>query len=184
MDNTSALLAERLRKERADKRWSLAEVAERSGISKAMLSKIERAEVSPTAAVLARVAAAFGLTLAQFLTPAQGPSKRLLSAREQPRWKDPGTGYTRKQIFIDAQTGLEVVEVGLPPGVSASFPADVYQRLGQVAWVISGKLTIVEGQQTHELRAGVRLEFGAPAEVTYRNAGSRPCRYLIALLRT
>lgn len=183
MDDPSLMLAGRLRSERANRAWSLAELADRSGVSKAMLSKIERAEVSPTALVLARMATAFGLTLAQFLTPAAGNSTRLLRAQEQPSWKDPGTGYSRKQLFIDVQSGLELVEVQLPPGAAPSFPADACRRVTQIAWLLSGKLTILEGDETHDLRPGDRLEFGPPADVTFRNGGSLPCRYLVASLR-
>jgi transcriptional regulator with XRE-family HTH domain len=61
VDDLSARLAQRLRLERDSRGWSLADLAERSGVSKATISKIERAEVSPTAVVLVRLASAFDL---------------------------------------------------------------------------------------------------------------------------
>ncbi|WP_310539129.1 helix-turn-helix transcriptional regulator [Phenylobacterium sp.] len=64
MDDSGALLANRLRLERDMRGWSLADLAERSGVSKATISKIERQEVSPTAVILIRLAGAFDLTLA------------------------------------------------------------------------------------------------------------------------
>src|SRR5882762_4247149 len=86
-------LATRIAIEREARGWSLADLAERSGVSKAMISKIERGEVSPTAVILLRLAGAFDLTLAGLLLRAEGEGKRLSRAAEQPVWRDPETGY-------------------------------------------------------------------------------------------
>src|SRR5471032_3636221 len=98
IDDLSNRLALRLRLERDSRGWSLADLAERSGVSKAMISKIEREEVSPTAVVLVRLAGAFDLTLAGLLLRAEGKG-RLTRATEQPIWREPATGYLRKQVF-------------------------------------------------------------------------------------
>ncbi len=63
---TAAAIAERIRLEREDRGWSLSELAERSGVSKAMISKIERCEASPTATVLGRLSGAFGCLCRDF----------------------------------------------------------------------------------------------------------------------
>ena len=80
IDDTGLQLAQRLRLERDSRGWSLARLAEISGVSKASISKIERAEVSPTAVILVRLAAAFDLTLAGLLLRAENPGGRLLRA--------------------------------------------------------------------------------------------------------
>ena len=71
IDDTSARIARRLRLERDARGWSLADLAERSGIAKATISKIERREMSPTAVTLVRLAGAFDLTLAGLLLRAE-----------------------------------------------------------------------------------------------------------------
>ena len=96
VDDLSARLAQRLRLERDSRGWSLAQLAEQSGVSKATISKIERAEVSPTAVILVRLAAAFNLTLAGLMLRAEGHGERLVRADEQAVWQDPETGYLRK----------------------------------------------------------------------------------------
>ena len=77
VDDLSARLAHRLRLERDSRGWSLAQLAEQSGVSKATISKIEREEVSPTAVILVRLAAAFDLTLAGLMLRAEGQGERL-----------------------------------------------------------------------------------------------------------
>ena len=95
VDETTAQIARRLRLERDARGWSLADLAERSGVAKATISKIERQEASPTAVVLVRLAGAFDLTFAGLLIRAEGEKGRLSRAAVQPVWRDPDTGYTR-----------------------------------------------------------------------------------------
>ncbi len=108
LDNDGARLARRLRLERDARGWSLADLAARSGVSKATISKIERQDVSPTAVILVRLAGAFDLTLAGLLLRAEGERGRLARAADQPIWRDPETGYVRKQIFARPDHPVEV----------------------------------------------------------------------------
>src|ERR1700759_4558369 len=98
VDTAEAKLAPRIRLEREARGWSLADLAERSGVAKASISKIERGEMSPSAVLLLRLATAFDLTLAGLLLRAEGDKSRLSRAADQPVWRDPATGYVRKQI--------------------------------------------------------------------------------------
>jgi len=182
-DETYANIAARIGSERESRNWSLADLSARSGVSKAMLSKIERKEVSPTAIILARVATAFGLTLAQLLEQTNAETRRLQRAGEQPRWRDPGSGYIRRQVFQSASNPLELVEVSLPAGAAVGFPASAYVNSRHVVWLLSGQLDIRERNMVHSLKAGDRLEFGPAADSEFRNKSDKACRYLVALVR-
>ncbi|SDR56983.1 transcriptional regulator, XRE family with cupin sensor [Rhizobiales bacterium GAS191] len=184
IDESSTQIARRLRLERDMRGWSLADLGERSGVSKATISKIEREEVSPTAVILVRLAGAFDLTLAGLLLRAEGEGKRLSRAAEQPVWRDPGTGYLRKQVFSRPDHPLEVVQVELPAGQRVVFPASSYAHIRQAVWVQTGDLVIIEGGDRHLLSAGDCLGLGAPSEVTLGNETARPCTYLVVLARS
>ncbi|MDO8312807.1 MAG: helix-turn-helix transcriptional regulator, partial [Sideroxyarcus sp.] len=86
IDDTGARIATRIKLERDARGWSLAGLAERAGVSKATISKIERGEVSPTAVILVRLAGAFDLTLAGLLLRAEGKGEpeRVSRAASQP----------------------------------------------------------------------------------------------------
>jgi transcriptional regulator with XRE-family HTH domain len=183
-DDTGALLARRLRLERDARGWSLAELAERSGVAKATISKIERQEASPTAVVLVRLAAAFDLTFAGLLIRAEGEKERLSRAADQPVWRDPDTGYLRKQIFSRPDHPLEIVEIEMPPGQKVVLPASSYARIRQAIRVQTGALVIIEGGERQELSAGDCLGFGSPSEVTIANESAAPCTYLVVLARS
>jgi transcriptional regulator with XRE-family HTH domain len=183
VNEAEASIARRIRLERDARNWSLAELAEKSGVAKASISKIERGEVSPSAGILVRLATAFELTLAGLLLRAE-ETGRLVRAAHQPVWRDPKTGYVRRQIFSRPDHPLEMVHVELPPGRSVSFPAWSYARTRHVVWVQKGELVLKEGADRNVLKAGDSLGFGPPSDVTYANESGKPCSYVVALVRS
>jgi len=184
VDSAEAALARQIRQEREARNWSLAELAEQSGVAKASISKIERGEMSPSAVILLRLATAFDLTLAGLLLRAEGEKPRLARAADQPVWRDPATGYIRRQIFSRSDHPMELVQVEMPPGRTVTFPVSSYSRIRQILWVQSGTLTLTEGGETHVLEAGDCLGFGPPSEVTLANRGKKPCHYVVSLTRS
>lgn len=186
VDETSAQIAARIRLERDARAWSLAELAERSGVSKATISKIERGEVSPTAVILVRLAAAFDLTLAGLLLRAEGEGEpdRVSRAASQPVWCDPATGYVRRQVLSRPDHPVEVVQVELPAGSQVVLPSSSYAHIRQAVWLRAGRLTILEGGQRHVLEAGDCLAFGPPSEVTFANEAQHACTYVVVLARS
>jgi transcriptional regulator with XRE-family HTH domain len=182
--DVEAGLADRLRIERESRNWTLADLAARSRISRAMLSKIERREASPTAALLGRLSAALGLTLSQLFARVEDGGQ-LARAAEQPIWRDPESGFLRRSLSPPGSAPLELVWGEMPPGAAISYPVASYTFLAdQQLVVIDGGLTIRQGNVTFELRAGDCLRFGPPREVTFENRGRTPCRYVVAVLRT
>jgi transcriptional regulator with XRE-family HTH domain len=181
--DVEAALASRLRMEREVRNWTLSDLAARSGVSRAMLSKIERREASPTAALLGRLSAAFGLTLSQLFARVEDAGQ-LARASEQPTWRDPESGFLRRSLTPPGPAPLELVWGELPPGAEISYPVAAYSFLAdQQLVVIDGGLTIRQGSVTFELGAGDCLRFGPPREVTFQNPGVQQCRYVVAVLR-
>lgn len=183
-DKLSFQLARRICLERSARGWSQAELAKYSGVAKASISKIERREMSPSAQILVRIAAAFELTLAQLLVRVETDAPRLTRAAEQPVWRDPATGYERRQVFSRPDHPLEMVRVELPPGQTVKFPAWSYVHARHAIWMQAGELVLTDGGVRNVLTAGDSLAFGPPAEVTFANESDRPCHYVVALVRT
>jgi transcriptional regulator with XRE-family HTH domain len=159
---------------------SAAALAETSGVSRAMIGKIERGDVQPTAALLAKLSAALGMTLSELIARAEGDDRRLVRAAEQPVWVDPDTGYRRRAVSPAAGRPLELVEIELPPGAEVPLLASAF--LHQQIWVLDGHLRLREGAEVHELDAGDCLQLGTAPERVFANPGSLPCRYLVALV--
>ena len=183
MDDPTPLIAARLKAEREARGWSLADFASRSGVSRAMISKVERGEASPTAALLGRLSGALELTLSTLLSPAEVPGARLRRAAEQPLWVDPATGYARRSVNPPTALPLDVVEVELPAGAQVPIPASAYAFLRHLIWVRAGVLTFVEGEKTHTLERGDCLELGPAQPCRYENRTQEACRYVVLVMR-
>jgi transcriptional regulator with XRE-family HTH domain len=175
-------LAETVRAERERRGWTLATLAERSGVSKAMISKVERGAASPTAALLGRLSGALDMTLSELLSAAERPARSVARHADQPTWRDPETGYRRRTVSPPGGD-VEIVEVELPRGRSVSYPADAYTFIQQQIWVLDGALRFTEGDVVHELAAGDCLRLGAPVPCTFANRSRATCRYAVVIAR-
>jgi transcriptional regulator with XRE-family HTH domain len=180
-------LAARLHAEREARGWSIGDLAARSGVSRAMISKVERNEASPTAVLLGRLSGAFGLTLSTLLARSEADATgdgRVARAARQARWTDPQTGYIRRAVSPPGATP-ELVQVELPPGARIDYPKSAFTFLrGQCVWVLSGALQFIEGALTHQLRRGDCLTLGPPNDCSFINpSATTQCVYLVALTR-
>ncbi|TDV46325.1 XRE family transcriptional regulator [Actinophytocola oryzae] len=183
MTDLSTAIAETLHAARQARGLSGGVLADRSGVSRAMISKIERGETQPTAALLARLAAALGMTLSELVAQAEQDQRRLVRHPDQPTWTDPDTGYVRRAVSPIAGGPLELVEVELPSGAEVAFPAAAYVLTHHQIWVLAGRLTFREGPVEHDLGAGDCLQLGPPQACAFVNRTGEPCRYLVALAR-
>jgi len=183
VNDPTPIIAQRVRASRQANGWSLEGLAQRSGVSKAMLSKVERCKASPTAALLGKISGALGLTMSALLSAPPQSGARLVRAGEQPVWQDPETGYVRRQVSPVSDSPMHLVEVHLPPSASVAFPASAYEFIRQVIWVLGGKLEFREGDIVHRLGIGDCLELGDPADCEFRNTGRAECRYLVAVAK-
>lgn len=183
VNNLDDRLAARLREERQARGWSMAELADRSGVSRAMIGKVEKGEASPTAALLGKLAAAFDLSLSTLLARAEGVGGALIRRDAQPIWRDPETGYHRRAVTPPGQGGAEIVEVDLPPGARVDYPAASYASSRHKILVLDGVLTFHDSDGAHRLISGDLYAIGPASASAYENADDAPCRYLVIQTR-
>ncbi|MFX7949532.1 helix-turn-helix transcriptional regulator, partial [Acinetobacter baumannii] len=72
--------------------------ADRAQVSRAMISRIERGDSSPTATLLGRLGAGLGVTLSMLMAAVEEAGPTLLRAADQPVWRDPETGFLRRAV--------------------------------------------------------------------------------------
>ncbi len=180
-DAIGALLAARLRGLRAARGLTLEQLAARSGVGRSTISSIERAEASPTAAVLNRLATALGVTLASLFEAAGAPPSPLARRADQPVWRDPGSGYLRRALSPPGSSGrLELVEVELPAGARVALDGGLGSVVQQV-WLIEGHLEVRRGADMHRLGPGDCLAMRIDRPTAFANPGTTPARYLVAI---
>lgn len=181
-DNINQRISARIRVEREVRGWSLSDLAERAGVSRAMIHKIERGESSPTAALLARLSGAFGISMSTLIARAEMQEGKLLRFADQPLWRDPQTHYLRRHVSPRSDLPIDLVQVELPPGSDIPMPASSYALARQLIWLQQGELVFVEGETRHDMRAGDCLELGPPNDCRFVNESAQPCLYLVVRL--
>jgi transcriptional regulator with XRE-family HTH domain len=180
-------VAARLRQLRADQGLTLDELAKQSGVSRSMISLIERAESSPTASVLDKLAASLGVTLATlFAEPDRADAVPLARRAEQPEWRDPATAYLRRNLSPAAfPSPIELVEVILPPEARVAYDtASRFSIVDQQVWLLEGAIDVTVGDRTYHLAAGDCLAMRVDRPIALHNQAAGAARYLVALTTT
>jgi transcriptional regulator with XRE-family HTH domain len=181
-------IAARVRALRAEAGLSLESLADRSGVSRSMISLIERGETSPTAIVLDKLAAGLGVLLsslfdfpaAEAATPAAGPMARLA---DQPLWKDPASGYLRRSVTPrGVSQPMRIVEVRFPAGARVAFDNDGKDAsVCQQIWLLDGRMDLTVGKARHRLEAGDCLAMTLDQPVMFHNPTRKPARYAVVI---
>jgi transcriptional regulator with XRE-family HTH domain len=184
LTDTHARLAARLRRLRDEHGLTLDGLAERAGVSRSMISLVERGESSPTAAVLERLAAGLGVTLASLFADEPRPDASPVSRRaDQTTWRDPETGYLRRNLSPPSfPSPIELVEVILPAGARVAY--DTAARavgISQQVWVLEGQIELTVGNVTHSLGTGDCLAMRVDRPTVFCNRANHHARYVVAL---
>ncbi len=180
-------IAERVRELRAAHGVSLDALASKSGVSRSMISLVERGETSPTAVVLEKLATALGVVLASlFESPAfrsVAPSGPVARRHDQPQWQDPDSGYRRRNV---SPTGvaqpMQIVDVHFPARARVAFESAARDaRVHQQVWVLAGVINITVGTHRHQLRKGDCLAMQLDQPIMFHNPTAKAARYAVVI---
>ena len=182
-------IAQRVKDLRLARRLSLEALAERSGVSRSMISLIERGETSPTAVLLERLATALDVALASlFEQPQAAPTAAPVARRaEQPQWRDPASGYLRRNVSPSGfPSPIQIVEVEFPAGARVAFDSAGRRdlRVHQQVWMLEGAMEVSVGETRHRLQAGDCLAFVLDRPTAFQNRSRRPARYAVVIVGT
>jgi transcriptional regulator with XRE-family HTH domain len=184
-DALSLLVGRRIGERRAALQLSLDEMAARSGVSRAMISKIERGEVNASAVVLDRLCAGLGFSLSALF--ARDTASPLLRRDDQPVWQDPASGYIRREV-APAGTGspVRIVEVEFPPGAEVTYAPSRDRVIDQHVWVLKGAIEVTVAAAsgaatTHQLAKGDCLRMRVGEGNSFRNRGAKTARYAVII---
>ena len=188
MDDTPAVslsdrIAQNVRELRATRGLSLDELATHCGVSRSMISLIERGESSPTAVVLEKLATGLGVALASlFEAPGAEPAP-VSRLADQLLWRDPASGYVRRNVSPPGfASPIQLVEVAFPAGARVSYEtAARAPRVHQQVWVLEGSIAIALGDERHRLNAGDCLAMVLDRPMSYHNPTRKPARYAVVI---
>jgi transcriptional regulator with XRE-family HTH domain len=176
----AAEIASRVRAERAQRRWTLDELAARSTVSRRLLVQIEQAEANPSLATLLKLAAALGVTLTELLSEA--PDDRPVAVvREQGAttlWSTPAGSSAR---LLVSHGPLELWSWTLQAGDRRTSEP---HRLGslELLTVQTGTVALDVGDHHVEIPTGDSAWFDATRPHAYANQGRSAATFILVVL--
>jgi transcriptional regulator with XRE-family HTH domain len=177
-------IADRIRDLRAASGLSLEALAAVSGVSRSMISLIERAESSPTAVVLEKLATALDVPLASLFAPSLPTGAPVARRHEQRPWKDPESRYVRRNVSpVAFGSPIQIVEVSFPPKARVAYETGARGVLiHQQVWVLDGSIDVTVGDDRHSLDPGDCLALVLDRPVVFHNPHRKTARYAVVLV--
>lgn len=183
-DEVQERIAGRLRARRVELGLSLGELAERSGVSKAMVGKVESGASSPTAGLLGRLCAGLGITMSALMAAVEGDDATLLRAADQPRWRDPETGLERVAVSPRTPSGaVEVARLHLPAGTVVDYPTPPTVAFAQHVVGVAGQVRFTLGATAFDVGPGDCVAARIDRPTRFEVLGDGPAEYLVIIDR-
>lgn len=176
-------MAQRLKCLRIEHKLSLEQLAKQCGVSRATLSRLENQDVSPTASVLGKLCAAYGMTLSRLMSMVEADFEPLMTARQQEVWTDPETGFKRRMISPPAEAlNAEMLECFLPQGKTIAYHAPPRGGLEHHLYMLEGVLELTIDGKTYQLKKGDCLRYQLHGASRFATNVKQSATYILAII--
>jgi transcriptional regulator with XRE-family HTH domain len=181
--NINSRIANRVRALRAELGLSLEALATKCDVSRSMISLVERGESSPTAVVLEKIATGLGVPLASLFDDATAPASPVSRRDDRVPWKDPQSGYVRRNISpANFPSPIQIVDVVMPAGARVAYETGARDSsIHQQIWVQEGSIEVTVGNVIHTLAEDDCLAMQLNEPTAFRNRTRKPARYIVVL---
>jgi transcriptional regulator with XRE-family HTH domain len=158
-------------------------LAAKCGVSRSMISVIERGESSATAVVLEKIATGLGVPLAALFDDSDASASPVSRRGDRTPWRDPQSGYLRRNISpANFPSPIQIVEVVLPAGASVAYETGARDvSIHQQIWVLEGSIEVTLGSATYHLSEDDCFAMQLNQPMAYRNRTREPARYLVII---
>lgn len=179
----NARIAGRVRSLRTDLGMTLDGLAATCGVSRSMISLVERGESSPTAVVLEKIASGLGVSLATLFEDAAAPPSPVSRRDDRTPWRDPQSGYVRRNISpASFPSPIQIVEVVLPAGARVAYETGARDvPIHQQIWVQQGTIEVTLGSAAYRLSDDDCLAMQLDQPTAFRNRTRKTARYIVVV---
>jgi transcriptional regulator with XRE-family HTH domain len=178
-DVSSGRVGERVRGLRRRRGWTLEVLAERSGVSRAMISKLERGEKNPTLVVTAKVAEGLGVSLTHLVGIEERRGAVVVPRDRRAVMRDPETGFERQ--LLSSGRGLEFTRNVVPEGANSGVFPPHRRGVEEYLLVEKGRLRAILGGEDYVLDEGDSAYFEADVTHRFDNVGEGECSYYLVI---
>ena len=157
-------------------------LAELSGVSRAMISKLERGEKNPTLVVAAKLAEGLGVTLSRLAGMEERREVVVVPRQRRMVMRDPETGFERQLLSPNfVGPGVEFIKNKIPArSTSGEFPPHRRGVEEHIA-VETGHLKATLGGEEYFLEEGDAIYFEANMPHRFDNPGDTECTYFLVI---
>jgi transcriptional regulator with XRE-family HTH domain len=184
IERTVSELGAKVAKARAERGWSLAQLAERSGVSTAAVHKIEKSGMTPTIATLMKIALALGKSVSYFVEDVDAARPVTVIRRDERTQL-----YTSKQgLVLQNVSGrygpfwVAGAEAHVEPHADSG-PEPMRHPGEELVLVLDGRMTFTIDDETYELDAGDSIHFRTVRPHSWANPSGRPARAVWLAIR-
>jgi transcriptional regulator with XRE-family HTH domain len=173
------------RKTRLERGLRIEQLAQLSGVSRAMISRVERGETSPTLPIASRMARGLGVSLSHLLGAQPAVAEvTVIRAKDRISFSDPSSGFLRELISppLDGR-GIEVALHSIPPNQSSGVLPAYAAGTWKYVYLELGELALDVGLDRIDLKAGDSVCFNAEVAHCFSNEASGVCRYVLVVAR-
>ena len=185
MDDINIRIAQQVRELRLARGYTLDVLATRCQVSRSAISLIERGEASPTAVVLEKLANGLDVPLIQLFANQQDNQtpQPIVRRSQQSEWKDPETGYIRRQVSPpNWKSPFQIVEIEFPAQSRITYEiSETSKVVQQQLWLVEGEIDIQLGESSYALSTGDCLAMQLNQPVIYSNNSSQVARYILVV---
>src|SRR3954449_8884338 len=185
IEQTVSSIGAKVAKARAERGWSLQQLARRAGLSAAAIHKMEKSGMTPTIATLMKVAAALGKSVGYFIEEADALRPVTVVRRDERNLL-----YTSKQgLILENISGrygpfyLAGAEATVEPGADSG-PERMTHPGEELALVLEGSLVFEVDGEEHLLAEGDSVHFRTSVPHAWRNPADEPARLVWVVIRS
>ena len=181
-DPQLAVLAEELKRHRKHRDLSIEQLARLSGVSRSMISKVERCEAVPSTTILSKLAEALGVTFSRLMSAPIDREILVIPAARQPVLRDEESGFVRRCLSpVLPGRGVDWVLNTLPSGCTTGEFTAHRRGVEEYIYVLSGRLEVRIGDKSVMLETGDSLYFEADVQHAFENVGTSSCEYFLII---
>ncbi|EFE09685.1 helix-turn-helix domain-containing protein [Citrobacter youngae] len=174
-------VSQRIKQYRKQKKMSLDELSRQANVSKGMLVEIEGCKANPSIALLCRLAAAMGVSVADFVDVGTKPTVHLIAEDEIPElWKGDKGGRAR---LLAGSGGPDMTELWMwemQPGEKFASPGHSMGTL-ELFYVQTGTLTLGVQDHLYLVNSGCSATARTDVPHFYENRGENPLIFIMTV---
>ena len=180
-------IGDKVRALRLRKKMALVELGRHTGLSAALLSKIERSNIYPPLPTLLRIAMVFGVGLDYFFSDeSKRPVISVVRKKDRVRFPDTLEGtvsyYFESLDFNANERKLSAYYADFQPVAEENAPVHAHEGV-EFIYILTGKLQMNIGRQEHQLEEGDSIYFDAAVPHSYRRHGKQKCSGIVVTTR-